>query len=201
MSSVLPHPATAALNHVLRSAPVALERLRRHAGRTVALHVGPATFAFTIQTTGEVTAAMPAASRDLEVRVSPFLLPRLAAKEEAALRDIEMTGDPALAEEVTFRARHLTWDAEEDLARAIGDIPAHRVASTARAFADWGRDAALRVAQGATEYWTEERPLIASRVKVETFIRDVETLRADLERLEARVEGLGTSKDRRRSSQ
>jgi len=200
MSGVLPHPATAALNHVLRSAPVALERLRRHAGRTVALHVGPATFAFTIQTTGEVTAAMPAASRDLDVRVSPFLLPRLALKEEAAFRDIEMKGDPALAEEVSFLARHLTWDAEEDLARAIGDIPAHRLASAARAFRDWGRDAAVRVAQGASEYWTEERPLIASRVKVESFIGDVKALQADLERLEARIDGLGTSKGRRRSS-
>jgi len=200
MSSVLPRPATAALNHVLRSAPVALERLRHHAGRTVAVHLGPATFAFTIQTTGEVTAAMPAASRDLEVRVSPFLLPRLAAKEEAAFREIDMKGDPALAEEVAFLARHLTWDAEEDLARAIGDIPAHRMASAARAFRDWGRDAALRVAQGATEYWTEERPLIASRVKVESFIGDVQALRAEIERLEERVERLGTSKGRGRSS-
>jgi len=201
MSAVRPHPATAALNHVLRSAPLALERLRHHAGRTVAVRVGPATFAFTIQTTGEVTAAMPAAARDLDVRVSPFLLPRLAAREAAAFEEIEMQGDPALAEEVAFLARNLTWDAEEDLARAIGDVPAHRIASTARGFRDWGRDAALRVAQGATEYWTEERPLLASRVKVESFVRDVEALRADLERLEARVERLGTSKGRGRSSQ
>ena len=80
MSPLLPRPATRALNHVLRSAPLALERLQRHAGRTVAFHVGPATLAFTIQTTGEVTSALPGASRDLEVRVSPF-------------RDLEMQGD------------------------------------------------------------------------------------------------------------
>ena len=200
MTSVLPRPATAALNHVLRSAPVALERLRKHAGRTVAVHVGPATFSFTIQTTGEVTAAMPAAFRDLDVRISPFLLPRLAAHEEAAFRDIEMQGDPGLAEEVSFLARHLTWDAEEDLARAIGDIPAHRVASAARSLRDWSRDAGLRVAQGATEYWTEEQPLIASRVKIESFVREVQSLRDDIGRLEDRIERLGTSKGRGRSS-
>lgn len=201
MTGFLPHPATAALNHVLRSAPVALERLRRHAGRTVAVHVGPATFAFTIQTTGEVTAAMPAASRDVDVRISPFLLPRLAANEEAAFRDIEIQGDPDLAEEVQFLARNLTWDAEEDLARAIGDVPAHRMASAARSFRDWSRDAALRVAQGASEYWTEESPLIASRVKVESFARGVEELRVAVERLDERVARLGTSTPRRRSSQ
>ena len=156
MSALLPRPATAALNHVLRSAPLALERLQRHAGRTVAFHVGPATLAFTIQTTGEVTSALPAASRDLEVRVSPFLVPRLAAREEAAFAELQMQGDSALAEDVSFLARHLTWDAEEDLARVIGDIPAHRAASAARSFRDWTRDARLRLAQGAAEYWTEE---------------------------------------------
>ena len=200
MSSVLPHPATAALNHVLRSTPVALERLRRHAGRTVAFHVGPAAVAFTIQTTGEVTAALPAAPRDLDVRISPFLLPRLAANEEAAYREIEMRGDMELAQEVSFLARHLSWDAEEDLARVMGDIPAHRLASAARAMRDWGRDATLRVAQGATEYWTEEQSLIASRVKVQSFVRGVADLADDLERLEKRIDTLGTSKGRGRSA-
>ena len=110
--SALPHPATAALNHVLRSTPVAMERLRKHAGRTAAFQVGPVTLAFTIQTTGEVTPALPGASRDLEVRLSPFLLPRLAAHDEAAYREIEMKGDMELAHEVSFLARHLTWDFE-----------------------------------------------------------------------------------------
>ena len=80
MSPVLPHPATAAVNHVLRSTPVAMERLRKHAGRTAEFRIGPVTLAFTVQTTGEVTAAVPGASRDLEVRLSPFLLPRLAQR-------------------------------------------------------------------------------------------------------------------------
>ena len=201
MSALRPRPATAALNHVLRSAPLALERLRPHAGKTVAFHVGPATFAFTIQTTGEVTAALPGVSRDLEVRMSPFLVPRLAAGEEAAFAALEMQGDAGLAEDVRFLARHLTWDAEEDLARVVGDVPAHRAASAARALRDWSRDARLRLAQGAAEYWTEERPLIASRVKLESFAREVSALDDALGRLEARVARLGTSGGPERSPQ
>ena len=178
-----------------------MERLRRHAGRNVAVHVGPMTFAFTIQTTGEVTAALPGASRDLDVHVSPFLLPRLAAREEAAFREVRMQGDPALAEDVSFLARHLTWDAEEDLARVIGDIPAHRVAAGARALGEWSRDASVRVVQGAAEYWTEESPLIASRVKVESFVQGVRELAEAVERLEKRIDAVGTSKVGGRSSQ
>src|SRR6185312_9239083 len=115
VSRLLPHPGERAVNHVLRGSPMALERLRPHAGRAVAFHVGPFAMAFTVQTTGEVAAALPAASRDLDVRLSPFLVPRLAAGEEAAFREIEMQGDPDLAREVSFLARNLRWDAEEDL--------------------------------------------------------------------------------------
>ena len=190
MSALFPHPAAAAVNHVLRSAPLAMERLARHAGRTAQFHVGPVAFALTVQTTGEVTAAVGEAAPDLEVRVSPFLLPRLAAGEEAAFRDIAMQGDMEFAQEISFLARNLTWDVEEDLARVVGDIAAHRLAGAGRAVAHWGRDAALRASQGAAEYWTEESPLIASRVKVEDFVRDVGELRDAVERLEKRIERL-----------
>jgi ubiquinone biosynthesis protein UbiJ len=141
-----------------------------------------------VQTTGEVTAAVAGAARDVEVRISPFLLPRLAAHEEAALREVEMTGDAELAHEISFLARHLSWDYEEDLSRAIGDIAAHRVAEAGRGFARWARQAGQRTSQSAAEYWTEENPLIASRVKVEGFVRDVSELRDAVERLEKRLE-------------
>jgi ubiquinone biosynthesis protein UbiJ len=190
VSAFLPRPATRAINHVLRSAPLALERLRRHAGRTVAFHVGPGTLAFTVQTTGEVVAALPGAARDLEVRISPFLLPRLAAREEAAFRDIEMQGDMELAQEISFLFRHLTWDVEEDLSRVTGDIAAHRLVAGARGAARWGSEAALRSAQAMAEYWTEESPLIASRVKVEGFLREVAELREAVDRLEKRIDRL-----------
>ena len=187
MSALFPHPAARALNHVLKSAPLAMQRLARHAGRTAAFHVGPVSLAFTVQTTGEVAAAVEGATRDLEVRVSPFLLPRLAAHEEAAFREIDMQGDMELAQDISFLARNLTWDAEEDLSRVVGDIAAHRIVAGARAFRDWSADTGVRLAQGAAEYWTEESPLIASRVKVDTFVNGVAELRDGLERLEKRI--------------
>ena len=190
MSVPLPHPAASALNHVLRSAPLAMERLRKHAGRTAAFHVGPVTLAFTIQTTGEVAAAIPGAARDLDARLSPFLLLRLAAHEEAAFREIEMQGDMELGQDISFLARNLTWDVEDDLSRVVGDIAAHRIVAAARGAREWGRDASLRVAQGAAEYWTEESPLIATRVKIDSFVEGVAELRDAVERLAKRVEKL-----------
>ena len=190
MSRIFPHPGERAVNHVLRAAPRAMDRLRPHAGRTVAFQVGPLAMALTVQTTGEVVAAVEGAAPDLEVRISPFLVPRLAAGEEAAFDAIEMNGDAALAADVAFLARHLRWDYEEDLAKVVGDIAAHRIAESARGLGRWGREASLRAAQGAAEYWTEESPLIASRAKVESFAHDVAELASAVERLEERIERL-----------
>ena len=191
MSSLFPNPATRALNHVLHASPLAMQRLAKHAGRTVVFHLGPVTVPFTIQTTGEVSAAVPGAARDLDVRISPFLLPRLALREEAAWREVEMQGDMEFAQEISFLARNLDWDVEEDLSKVVGDVAAHRMVGAAREAAAWGREASLRLAQGAVEYWTEEAPLIASRVKVESFVREVAELRDAVERLDKRIERLG----------
>ena len=185
-----PRPVTAALNRLLHETPLAMERLRRHAGRTVRFDVGPARLAFTVQPGGDLASAPPDGVRDLVVRLSPFVLPRLAAGDEAAWREVRIEGDAELAQDVSFLARHLRWDLEEDLARVVGDIAAHRAVSAARGVAAWGRDAAQRSAAAAAEYWTEEAPLVASRVKVEDFLRGVDTLRDDVARFEARLAAL-----------
>jgi ubiquinone biosynthesis protein UbiJ len=86
--------------------------------------------------------------------------------------------------------RNLRWDVEEDLSRLVGDIAAHRIAGAARAVARGAREAGLRTAQAAAEYWTEESPLIASRVKVAGFVDAVARLTEDLERLDKRIDRL-----------
>jgi len=104
----------AAINRLTKPAPLSRERLGRFAGKTALFRVGPVAVSLTVQTTGEVLPAAEAAAPDLEVRVSPFLLPRLAAHDEAAYRDVETLGDVEFAGEVAFLAKHLRWDAEED---------------------------------------------------------------------------------------
>jgi ubiquinone biosynthesis protein UbiJ len=182
--------AAGAINRLTGAAPLARERLARFAGKTAVFRVGPLPVALTVQTTGEVLPARESAASDLEVRLSPFLLPRLAAHDEAAYREVETTGDVEFAGEVAFLAKHLKWDVEEDLSRVVGDAAAHRMVSVARDAAAWGKDASERLAAGAAEYWTEEDPLIASRVKVEGFIAGVTELRDAVERLDKRIEKL-----------
>jgi hypothetical protein len=58
---------------------------------------------------------------------------------------MEIQGDAALAGEVGWLAENLRWDIEDDLARIVGDAPAHQLARVMR----WGVDAARRLAAGS----------------------------------------------------
>jgi ubiquinone biosynthesis accessory factor UbiJ len=88
-------------------------------------------------------------------------------------------------------ARHLRWDAEEDLSRFVGDIAAHRLAEAGRAFAAWHLDAAQRLAAAVADYATEEKQLLARRADLEALGEALARLRDAIARLEKRVERFG----------
>jgi ubiquinone biosynthesis protein UbiJ len=181
-------PLAAAINHLLRSASWAREQLKPHAGKAVRFDAVPFSATLEIRANGEVaaSAAEPAAS----FKLTPALGLRIAAADPAAWREVEAGGDMALAREILHIAQNLRWDFEEDLSRVFGDIVAHRLAGAGRAMARWQRETADSLARQAAVYWTEERPLIASRQHLEQFSRDVDTLRDDVARVEKRIEQL-----------
>jgi len=184
-------PAAASINHLLRGESWARERLLPFAGRTAEFLVPPLRLAFTVTDSGEVTPAAAGASADATVLLTPALLLRALARDEAAAAQIETRGDAAFAGAIRFVATHLRWDFEEDLSGVVGDVAAHRIAAAARGFARGQAQAFDSLGRAATEYWTEEAPLLAKRAHVEQFLRDVDRLRDDVERLEQRLDRLG----------
>lgn len=74
-----------------------------------------------------------------------------------------------------------------NLSVLTGDIAAERVVQTLQNAHAQVKDAALNFSQAATEYWTEERPLLAKPNQIAAFAAGVDTLRDDLARLTARV--------------
>ncbi len=144
----------------------------------------------TVLESGEVAPAAADAAIAATVKLSPGLMLRLAARDENAWREISITGDTDFASAIHHVARNLRWDVEEDLSRVFGDIAAHRMAETGRAFQRWGGQAAENTARAFAEYWTEEQPLIAGARDLEEFGRAVDQLRDDAARLEKRFEHL-----------
>ena len=183
--------AAAAVNHLLRSASWARDALRRHAGKSARFELIPFVVALTILESGEVAPAAADAVPAATVKLGPGLMLRIAARDESAWREVDITGDTDLATVIHHVARNLRWDVEEDLARVFGDVVAHRMAESGRTLQRWGRQAADNTGRSFAEYWTEEQPLIAAARDLEEFSRAVDELRDDAARLEKRIERLG----------
>jgi len=180
------------VNHLLRSASWARDALGRHTGKTARFEVFPLAVAFTVLDSGEVAPAAADAAPAATVKLAPGLVLRLAARDESAWREIDITGDTDFASAIHHVTRNLRWDVEEDLSRVFGDIAAHRMAESGRTLQRWGEQAVENTGRAFAEYWTEEQPLIAGARDLEEFGRAVDQLRDDAARLEKRIEQLSS---------
>ena len=179
------------LNHLLETETWARERLAPFAGETIELRLALApTLRVAVTPDGRLRPAAAEAAPSLVMTLGPQLLPALLRGEDERMRAIEATGDSRLANELLFLFRHLRWDAEEDLARIVGDAAAHRVVSSAREFASWNRQAVTRLAENVMEHALEERQLLARRSAFEAHRSAVAELRDSLERLQKRIDRL-----------
>jgi ubiquinone biosynthesis protein UbiJ len=183
-------PSAAALNHLLMQNSWALPRLARFAGKTARFDIAPFSFAYTILDDGSLRSADAATRADALCVIAPSLLPRLALHDENAHAGIHSEGDSELLKEIFFLSRNLSWDAAEDLSHVTGDITAERIVQAVHNIAQQLRDGALNLSQAASEYLTEERPVLAKPRQVSAFMQQVDTLRDDVARLEQRIDRL-----------
>ena len=120
------------LNHVLSSEPEAMARLARQKGQRIELlwdrmqlQLSPTPAGLLEQGHFE--------GFDLRLTVteeSPISIASSLVRGDKPKVRIE--GDVQLAAEINWLIDHVRWDAEEDLARLIGDAPAHTLAQAAR---------------------------------------------------------------------
>jgi ubiquinone biosynthesis accessory factor UbiJ len=124
------------LNHVLQQEPQAMERLARQKGRVVLSQWRDMTFKLRITPIGLLDIADADAAADLTLEItetSPFAIAQAVMQGEKPAVRIE--GDVQLAAEINWLADHVRWDLEEDLARILGDAPAHLLMQAGRTLA------------------------------------------------------------------
>ncbi len=184
--------AGAPLNHLLRANTWARDALKPHAGKTVTFRCLPLVTRLTVLDSGEVAPATTDALATVTLTLTPGLMLRVAARDEAVWRDVIIDGDTAFAGAIHHLWQHLRWDAEEDLSKVVGDVAAHRIAESGRTLQRWAQASGDNLAHSFAEYWTEEQPLIAAKQDVARFTADVDQLRDDAACLEKRIELLRT---------
>jgi ubiquinone biosynthesis protein UbiJ len=165
----------------------------------VSLTVEGTPFAFFFTAEGGRVALSTRHDGDADASLSgtPIALLALAGpRAEGALRGggVRIEGDAEVAQKFRELLAQAQPDFEEELARVIGDVAARQVANFARGFLDWGRKAGSSLGTNVVEYLQEEGRDLPTRTETEDFLAEVDRLRDDAERLDARLARLESRK-------
>ena len=75
---------------------------------------------------------------------------------EQAFKAVKLTGDAELAQLIGHLAGQLRWEYEEDLARLVGDAPAHFAVRQGKKFVSASRSAVSDLLDNVVEYVSEK---------------------------------------------
>jgi ubiquinone biosynthesis protein UbiJ len=143
---------TLLINHVISAEPVAMDRLRPHAGRCIKLQfVGwpdllpalPAT-SFRVTPAGLMEWCGPdaPATPDLLVSIDASNPALAVAQALTGTRPkVEVAGDAAFATDLNWLFDNLRWDVQDDLAKIVGAAPAREISRIAGGIAAGVREA------------------------------------------------------------
>ena len=179
------------LNRGLPRSPRAQQLCAELTGRSVAVEVREITRLLLESTGSTLRITRAAAGADAEIVGGPFGLLALGAEHpEAVLQrgDVEIRGDAELAQKFRELVLLLRPDLEEELSGLIGDVPAHQIGRFARMARGWTHQAARTTAENLAEYLAHERQHLIPRNEGDQFLRGVDAVREDVDRLEARID-------------
>ncbi len=185
-------PVEMLLNRNVDASTAARELAAELKGKVVAIRIQDTALAmyFMFEPDCVVLASETDAEPDAVITGSLFTLARLATAPGDARFDpgtIDLTGNAEAARAFQRLLTHTRPDIEEELSGLIGDVAAHRIGLFAAGFRHWAVNARSTMAMNIREYLQEESRDLPTRFEVERFVRDVDTLRDDVERLAARI--------------
>ncbi len=184
---MLERAALSFLNHLLVTEGWALSRLKAFSGQRARFDIGPLSFGFSVSSDGSLQASDSTFDPQVVIRLpddTPF---RFLGDRSGIFQAARITGSADFAEALGFIARNLRWDAEADLSKFIGDIPARRVVKEAGASFSRKQEAARRLTANVAEFIVDEEELVVRPQPLASYCSDVDRLRDDLARLEKRI--------------
>ena len=203
----LPLPATIAIetafNTLLKLDESALARLPSMQGKIIALHLRGLEMHVYFLVHADKVEVMRFFDGDVDATISgaPFSMMSLAASNRALFSgEVAIDGDVETGKRFNRLLESLEIDWEEQLSRVTGDIVAHQVGNVIRDVHRWLDRSAHSFSADLSDYLREEALLTPTQNECEHFYSDVDTLRADVDRLEARLQKFENNTDQQNAS-
>jgi len=196
---VIERALSAAVRRARTESTRARELLAALAGCRVTVVAQATPFAAVLESTGtelrfaSLTGTAPVAgapSVDATISGTPLSLLALTAADPQAViarGDVRIEGNSEIAQQFRELALLLRPDLENALSGVVGRSAAHLLMRGMRGVVDWGRATAWTSVQNLSEYLAHERGALVSRAEAEHFLRGVDELRDQLDRIAART--------------
>ena len=182
------------LNRCVGESTAARELLARLRGSSFAVHVEGLGLTAVLHADDErLRLDSDATNASATLRATPLDLLRLLNAEGVSgvkRTRADLSGDLEVAERFARLLKLARPDLEEEVAKWVGDVPAHALGEVVRGAAAWFARAAAAVRMNAAEYLQEESRAMPAPLEAQAFYADVERLRDDVERVSARLKRL-----------
>jgi ubiquinone biosynthesis protein UbiJ len=194
-------PADIAIERLLERAvtrtraesPRAASLLSELAGRRLRVRILGTPMNLRVECDGQALHLRPGDEADAVIAGAPLSLLALAGDDPQAVitrGDVTIEGDADIAQRFRELGMLMRPDLEAGLSQFIGRSGAHLAIAGLRAAREWARSSAWTATQNVAEYLAHERGDLVSRAEAEHFLRGVDGLREQVDRLDARLHHL-----------
>lgn len=188
----------AAINQLFSMDPEIFKRLKRFKGKIVAFHIIDINQSFYFFPDQQGIQIVSHYEGDADTMISGTMLAfaRMAMADEKTKTasvfkgDIKISGDMALGQHFQALFQQLDIDWEEHLSHITGDVIAHSLGNAARGLFGWGQQVFQTMTMDVSEYIQYESQDIASGPEIEDFNHQIDKIRSDVDRAEARLNRL-----------
>ncbi|WP_296057184.1 SCP2 sterol-binding domain-containing protein [uncultured Amphritea sp.] len=188
--------AESTINRLLLVRPETVAQLGRLDGKVIAIQLTSPAMSLSLQPSTAGLQIDQIERDDADVTLSGtaadfFQLLSAADSSEAMFgKTIKLSGDSALATRFSQVMVDAALDWEGILAQVLGDLPAHELARLLKWKTRFYLQAGHSLVQNFEEYIKEELQLLPSQPQLKRFYSEVDSLRQETERAEARIERL-----------
>lgn len=194
-----------AFNRLLSLDPESGTQLAAMEGRIICLHIEGLNIYLYLFPAAEGLMILDSFDGDADTVISgtPIALAKLGMAKESQAEmfagDVTITGDLKLGRKFNKLLATLDIDWEEQLSKLVGDMAAHTLTNFSRQYFSWKKRNAHSLILNVGEYLQEEVHYLPSKSETEYFSNNIDQLRNQVSRFEARLKKLETIKNKTNS--
>lgn len=196
MKKHLLKPMETTINSILALDPESKARLHRLAGKVVSIELLPLHFTYYCLFTEDKIELLAETGLPVDTYITGTPLQMMGMmfaktnRQQFFAEDVTITGDVELGQQVIELFDELQIDWEEHLARFIGDVPTQYISDFFKNVKEWFKETDESFARNVSDYVHEEKQWLPGKEELGDFFNDIDTLKMDVDRMEARLNQL-----------